>query len=279
MDLQQAPELDFFVDPLPNLDGDARAAHEFLQLALDDEDEPIVDLVRTLGQHAAFATEILARQCRTFIFSISMCGSSTRLLRWDRSGCVVTESFDIREHPELLCEFLWRFSQASSAGRGHDPTVQLASNEEQSLFQSVISRAIRDQLELDDIGMGEALRQHYEPGRVYVVDVLRQGSSTSTHNVRRYLVSRPVISPLSFVGRGTRGYWAVDVATHAVTFLKDTWRFRAIKELEAETLQRLNDLKVRYVPFPAWYGDVCDLPGPALFPSGMCYSSCHHLRC
>lgn len=258
IDLKPHPLHDVFVDPPSDISQGARRSHEFLQLAKGEDHQLIIDLPRTLGQHVAFVTEILARQLRTFLFSISMSGSFARILRWDRSGCVATESFDIRQQPDLLCEFLWRFSQTSNAGRGHDPTVQLASAEEEALFQRVVTEAVRVQLEGTDMSVDHAVREHYAPGRVYGMDILRLGSSGSTEKTRRYLVSRPVISPLSFVGRGTRGYWAVDVDACSIAFLKDTWRFSSVDELEANTLQRLQTLKVRHVPRVAWYGDVCD---------------------
>nr|VWO95587.1 Uncharacterized protein [Ganoderma boninense] len=258
IDLKPHPLHDFFVDPPSNIDQDTRRSHEFLQLAKDEDYQLVIDLPRTLGQHVAFVTEILARQFRTFLFSISMSGSFARILRWDRSGCVTTESFNIREHPDLLCEFLWRFSQTSNAGRGHDPTVQLASAEEEVLFQDVVLHAVRVQLEGSDVVVEDAVREHYAPGRVYAMNISCRASSGGPSKTRRYLVSCPVISPLSFVGRGTRGYWTVDVVSRSIAFLKDTWRFASVDELEADTLQRLQNLGVRHVPRVPWFGDVCD---------------------
>ncbi|TBU27058.1 hypothetical protein BD309DRAFT_859388 [Dichomitus squalens] len=252
IDMQPDPMDDSFIDPPSNNNDKMRDSHEFLRLV---EDDPI-NAIRTLGQHVAFVTEILARQFRTFLFSISLSGSSARLLRWDRSGCVVTEAFDIRQDPETLCEFLWRFSQTSNAGRGHDTSVQLAPPDEQSLFLDALRIEVRAQLELDGPAIEEAVREHYSPGHVYTIDISRQDLPASMDTTRRYLVSRPVISPLTLVGRGTRGYWAVDVVTRSVAFLKDTWRLTAVEELEAHTLQRLNDLGVRHVPLLAWHGDV-----------------------
>ncbi|KAI0762610.1 hypothetical protein C8Q74DRAFT_1371623 [Fomes fomentarius] len=68
--------------------------------------------------------------------------SPARLLRWDRSGCIVSESFDITEQFDLLCDLLWQFSQASPAERGHDVTVEPALPEDESLFHSLITEAV-----------------------------------------------------------------------------------------------------------------------------------------
>lgn len=86
-----------------------------------------------------------------------MSGSFVRILRWDRSGCVATESFNIRwQRPDLLCKFLWCFSQTSGMSRSHDSTVQLASAEEQVLFQDVVSDAVRAQLEGSDVAFEDS---------------------------------------------------------------------------------------------------------------------------
>ncbi|KAI0757382.1 hypothetical protein C8Q80DRAFT_1265315 [Daedaleopsis nitida] len=67
----------------------------------DDEDSVVAQsATKVFGQHVAFDTEILARQYRAFLLSVSMVGSRARLLRWDRSGYIITESFDIREPPD-----------------------------------------------------------------------------------------------------------------------------------------------------------------------------------
>ncbi|RDX40170.1 hypothetical protein OH76DRAFT_1459575 [Lentinus brumalis] len=73
--------------------------------------------------------------------------------------------------------------------------------------------------------------------------------------IRRYIVSRPVISPLCLVGKGTRGFWAVDALSRKVVFLKDTWRTLA---LEGDTLERLSEKGVRNIPPVEWHGEVPD---------------------
>ena len=77
---------------------------------------------------------------------------------------------------------------------------------------------------------------------------------------RRFIISRPVVAPLSLVGRGTRGYWAADTTTRSVVFIKDSWRSCWSESLEAETQQHLSEIGVRFVPPVVWYGDVAN-PG------------------
>ena len=216
---------------------------------------------RTFGQHIAYVTEVFARQIRVFYFSISLSGSRARLFRWDRAGCVLSESFDIRQQPKLLCEFLWRFSQASDASRGHDVTVEVALPAEETLFRTLIEQETSDQLGVSGQQLSQAVQQHYVPGKVFAMHVVTQSLPDTLPHARRFIVSRPVVSPLSQTGRGTRGFWAVDARDHRVLFLKDTWRLSPSTGVEGETLRRLNDLGIRNVPHLVAHGDVpCVLP-------------------
>ncbi len=246
------PSRDFFVDPPSDVDEASRRSHDFLARPADWELRQ--KLHDSLSRHISHAVEIFARQHRLFVFTISMFGSRARFLRWDRAGCVVSESFDIREQPHLLCEMLWRFATASNMERGHDPTVEWALAEEQ-VFMEAIKRHI-----LSQVGPGEdadeMIKLHYHPGHVVAIHVLHHRFTATAENARRFLVSRPVVTPLVMVGRGTRGYWAVDATTKAVVFLKDTWRHSPLPEVEGETLRRLNDLGVRNIPSLVWHGDI-----------------------
>ncbi|RDX49871.1 hypothetical protein OH76DRAFT_1350143 [Lentinus brumalis] len=215
----------------------------------------VMELSKARGQHIAYVVEIFARQFREFFFSISMAGSRARLLRWDRSGCIVSDSFDIRTRPEVLCEFLWRFAQVPPAGRGHDITVEPALAEEGAVFEKLVTEATALQLGVKGPTLRQAVLQHYEPGRVMAVHVLDQDVADESSNVRRLLVSRPVVSPLSLCGKGTRGFWAVDTHTRRVTFLKDTWR-SAAADREGVTLLHMAEVGVRNIPQVVAHGDV-----------------------
>ena len=260
------PALDFFSDPPLEASPDELDAHEFLCVS---EDESLVRRVDGLfGQHIAFATELFSRQHRVFLFTIAIFGSHARFFRWDRAGCIVSSAFDIREEPELLCDFLWRFSQSSDAGRGHDSTVGTARPDEEFMFKNAITEHVRVQLGVEDGELNSAVSEHYQPGRVSAMHVLSHGTVANISNIRRFIVSRPVVSPLSLSGRGTRGYWAVDPSDGSVVFLKDTWR-TPVDELEGHILQRLVSDGVCNIPEVVTYGDVPDgFPAEAHLLSG-----------
>ncbi|CDO74698.1 hypothetical protein BN946_scf184847.g6 [Trametes cinnabarina] len=260
------PTDDFFVDPDPAAPANTLASHDFTRQFLVDDtmDQAQYRKVsaqykhvnRTYGHHLACVVEVFARQQRIFLFTISFSGSMARLHRWDRSGCVVSQAFDVRERPDILAEFLWRFSRLSAAGRGHDNTVRPASPAEESLFRTVVRDYVASQLDIAGVELDKAVSAHYQPEHVTSIRVSSQ--SPGSVGQETYIVSRPVVSPLSLDGRSTRGYWAVNASSKQIGFLKDTWRTCSAKEVEGDVLKRLNELGVRNVPTLATHGDVLE---------------------
>jgi hypothetical protein len=76
-----------------------------------------------MGEITSYAVAQLATQFRTHIFTILVCGGYPRLLRWDRSGAVVTAAFDYCSR--FLGEFFWRYDRTSSGDRGVDLSVSI----------------------------------------------------------------------------------------------------------------------------------------------------------
>ncbi|KAI0664001.1 hypothetical protein C8Q70DRAFT_905844 [Cubamyces menziesii] len=251
------PEADPFIDPSPDLGSDpldGLDAHGFLRQFPDDN--LYTETERSFGLHVAYVTEIFARQHRLFVFTVAMAGSFARFFRWDRSGCIVTQAFDIREQPDTFAEFFWRYSRLSDPERGHDWTVQRASPEQERLFRDTVKEYLGLQLEVTGEELDVALVTHYQPGHAAVVRVDTQESPPDDEEPHFFIVSRPVVTPLHLDGRSTRGYWAVNAKTKQVVFLKDTWRSYPTKEREGDTLRRLNELGVRNVPLLGVHGDV-----------------------
>ncbi|KAI0819185.1 hypothetical protein BC628DRAFT_1283133, partial [Trametes gibbosa] len=249
---------DFFTDPPPGLDPERRATFDCVTQWEDRDTKREVEDAFAL--HLAFVTEVFARQHRNAYHSIALTGSRARLLRWDCAGCIVSKSFDIREHPEHLCEFLWRFSQTSDTMRGHDNTVRPATLREELQFRNVVRDHVRSQLEVEGEALNKAMSQHYCPGRAAVVEIYPHREPLSHGNVWRFIISRPVVTPLSLVGRGTRGNWAVECTTSRLVFLKDTWHVYSggAGTVEGDFLEHLNGLGVRYIPDMFTHGDVPD---------------------
>ncbi|RPD53827.1 hypothetical protein L227DRAFT_480608, partial [Lentinus tigrinus ALCF2SS1-6] len=97
----------------------------------------------------------------------------------------------------------------------------------------------------------DAFRRSIKPGEArYVVKV----------GQHHYLIGRYTNDPpAGLIGRGTKGYVALEWETQRFVFLKDTWRsyYVDIKQ-EGEILQQLNDQGVPYVPTVIAHGDVED---------------------
>ncbi|OBZ78263.1 hypothetical protein A0H81_01928 [Grifola frondosa] len=95
----------------------------------DDDDDSTFEvkteykdkIQRQLITHAVSAMN----QQRTHLYSVLVMHRFARLIRWDRSGTVVTDKFDIKKNPEILGEFFWQFAHATDEVQGFDPTAQL----------------------------------------------------------------------------------------------------------------------------------------------------------
>lgn len=124
--------------------------------------------IGTIGQIVSYATELCARQHRTHCFSISIYGQTARLIRWDRSGAVVSRAFNYHEESWLRI-FAERFDQATRAERGYDMTIRKASRKEESHFVHIITKHIKKQLDPSDDDLADLLDAHYEANKVYRV--------------------------------------------------------------------------------------------------------------
>lgn len=210
---------------------------------------------RNLSEVVRHAADACSRQHRIFFFSILIIGTRARFFRWDRAGGIVTRSFDYKQCPELLCEFLWRFHHANPVQRGVDPSVVIASKAEEMLFVSLVKKHIAFQLGIDEADtekMADALKQHYEKARVARMEVYVNGIQSAP---RVFLVCVPLAVPTSATGRSTRAYWAVEVIAPGkgkVRFLKDAWRIddddvtdegAIYKELEEGAVEFVCDLE------------------------------------
>ena len=259
IEVKKKPELDAFNDPIEDADlTDWKFVLDTRHLSVDDRDQTR----RAFGQNVVYAAEILARQHRHALYSITLSGSIARFIRWDRAGALVTAAFDIRKYPEYLCDFLWCFSLTTDAVRGYDLTVEVAHSTERALFLAAIKAHIPGQAGVgfknDGKAVEEACRVHYVPGQVTAIRIPEEHSM----NVRRFLVSRPLTYPLSAFGRGSRLYWAVEITADGrpkVVLLKDTWRVDPPPSgcTEGATLESMRAAGVaEYLPDVLYHGDV-----------------------
>lgn len=220
------------------------------------DDLPIAskERIEILGQNVGYAATILAQQQREFTFSMIMSGTMIRFLRWDRAGLIVSQAFDCHKEPDVLCQFLWRFQHLSPEQRGFDTTIVKGSTEEHGhLFSAAVKTRACFELGIPSHGQkaDKVLKQHYDPEQLSIVSF----SEGSIH--KTYCFSRPSEAPLSVVGRATKGYWCVDVATGGVCFFKDTWRKDLLGlRYEGEVVRELDKCGVRSAPKLACHSHV-----------------------
>ncbi|GBE86380.1 predicted protein [Sparassis crispa] len=228
------------------------------------------------GQIISYAAETFARQHRTFCFTVIILGNCARIIRWDRSGAVFTEKFDYKRKPFILGKFLWRFSHHSLEAQGYDPSATMVT--EGSDYYNLMTQYANTKLTSGDY-VREFFKKSLEAGwpwwSLQVNDELptprdvemgRLGVAVGAHTASEapratrpacYLVGKPHFIADGMVGRGTRGYVALDCQTSKFVFLKDSWRVdHEDIEKEGEVLRRLNDVNVRNVPTLVCHGDV-----------------------
>ncbi|KAI9442014.1 hypothetical protein BJY52DRAFT_1229263 [Lactarius psammicola] len=192
--------------------------------------------VSTAGQITTYAALQLDSQYRTHVFSVLVVGDYARLIRWDRSGAIVTAPIYYQRDPELL-DFFTRYDQAERPVRGHDDSVRKATSAE--VQQAVCaSEDFRVPLEL------------------LVVTVPLQGRESEC---REYIIKPPVARPHTPPGRATRTSIAYDVQRNCIVFFKDSWRVAADEiSREGDLYAILNEAGVRNVPRCSASGDIGD---------------------
>ncbi|EJF59442.1 hypothetical protein DICSQDRAFT_172040 [Dichomitus squalens LYAD-421 SS1] len=78
------------------------------------------------GQLMSHAERVFTYQHRTALFMIFVNGPEFRVIRWDRSGCIVTEALnyvETLEHTKRLLHFLYAFSKMTPEQQGVDTTA------------------------------------------------------------------------------------------------------------------------------------------------------------
>ncbi|KAH9889980.1 hypothetical protein C8Q73DRAFT_146831 [Cubamyces lactineus] len=239
---------------------------------LDTEVEP---RKKVRSQITGYAEKVFKLQPRTHLFMLFVIGRQFRILRWDRSGVVVTPRTDYFLHPELLFDFLWRIGQASRDQLGLDPTATLikpGSAEYQRMDKLAKEEATdlvakRDTIVAsgDENKMFAYVRKMFRDSLADDWPRWKLSVPQADGSTRYFLVGKPRFEAPGLVGRATQGYVAMDpLATEEkrqLVWLKDAWRtFYDLVEPEGVVLEQLRGAAVPNVPTLLCHGD---LPGQA----------------
>jgi hypothetical protein len=185
----------------------------------------------TLGQITAYAATQLGSQFRTHVYSVLIVKNTARILRWDRSGTIVTEAIEYNESP-LLAEFFRRYSTAPPEMRGADQTVSVPTPAE--------AAAAREALKLDD-----------------TTPLVKLEIPSIDGTSHYFVTSTPRATLYTPPGRATRGFQAYNISQGTLVFLKDSWRVD-LPDIQAEglTYETLRKAAVRNVPHCLVSGDI-----------------------
>ncbi|KAK0495561.1 hypothetical protein EDD18DRAFT_1169871 [Armillaria luteobubalina] len=193
----------------------------------------------TRGQLVSCVNAQMASQYRTHLFTVFICAEKARLLRWDRSGVIVTHAFPYdSDESTYLQEFFWRLSHADDATRGWDITVTEPTPDEAALARHSL-----------DINESEAL---YKFAVHDDVDL----NAEPTY----FIAGRPFESHAYPTGHATRCFIAYHLAENRNVFMKDTWRTVAPDLVaEGQIYERLHKAEI---PNIAEFILAGDIPGP-----------------
>ena len=228
---------------------------------------------------AAYVSHVMARQQRAAHFSFIINNTIARVVRWEHAGPTFTEPFDYVQNPELMCEFLWRFSMLSDEDQGCDYSAKLLGKRHKwyKLMDTIARGPLEGQPEdiCEDEGTvvpfpgdpsssASPLRTFKYVRQMFAAslddDWPRYRVAVPTDRPGRFkyfLIGKPTVQAPQMVGEGPRGYVAVDVETKRFVWLKDTWRpYYAGVDTEGDILRRLHAAQVPNISTVLCAGDI-----------------------
>ncbi|KAI0808256.1 hypothetical protein C8Q74DRAFT_1213922 [Fomes fomentarius] len=224
--------------------------------------------VKVREQILAYAELLMAVQQRLAVFMLFIIGRRCRLMRFDRSGSIVTHLVDYFVEWEFFCDILWRISQCSDSQLGYDPTAERLSPRDAD-YNEMDRLAKADATDLDH--KERVLGAEDRPQDGFVFAYVRGMFADSLvkrwpryrlqvpdgDNVRHFLVGKPTFRAKGLAGRATRGYVALDCTTKRFVWLKDVWRALYLTaEKEGDVLAQLNASHVYGVPTLLCHSDI-----------------------
>ncbi|TFY69131.1 hypothetical protein EVG20_g3283 [Dentipellis fragilis] len=216
---------DPFADPSPTREIPDRDDYVF--------EKTSKEATKARGQLISYAAAHMSTQFRCFCFSICIINETdARLMRWDRSGVIVTERFNFTQEDSPLADFLWRFNHLNGVQRGFDLSVTPASDEE--------TRLARDDFDMKD-------------GNIHKVLVRNDADGVNHY----FLIAAPAEYRLVVTGRASFGYVALDLQEKKKVWLKDSWRIDLTEmEKEYQIYAKLRHYHVRNIAPLVCGGDV-----------------------
>ncbi|KAI0641684.1 hypothetical protein C8Q79DRAFT_1014110 [Trametes meyenii] len=282
---RQKPDAAFFKSHMVPSDGRPSWADQIVSVEFkrhetdmdpfDDRDEENVDASalerkKVRGQLIGYAEHIFRVQQRVALFMLLVIGRNFRVIRWDRSGAIVTRAVDYVAQPHILCKLLWQLSLQTEEGLGMDPsTTRLFVHDEDHKLMDAFAEEVDTDLATEE-GVVTTVDLQADPLIFKYVRLAFRCSLTpnwphyrvhvpSDGGQRSFLIGKPLFHARGMSGRGTRGYVALDCKTKRFVWLKDAWRvhYESVDQ-EGATLEQLNQKSVPYVPTLVCHGDILE---------------------
>lgn len=229
------------------------------------------------GQLASYVAHAYNHQQRTALYAFFVNRRKIRVTRWDKSGIIFTPAFDYVDNPELLCDLLWGFSLLTDKQQGLDPTaILLKPTDPEYAAMTTAAKALEMDLSDDE---GTVVDFDESVDKPYVFKFQRKMFAASLdpewprykllvpgdNGPQEFLVCKPCFVAQGVLGRGTRGYVALECTTNAalecttnrLVFLKDTWRplYDGVEQ-EGSTIEKLFKAGVPNIPTLVCHGDL-----------------------
>lgn len=183
----------------------------------------------TRGQIAMYADLQFRHQHRKCAHQLTICGCWCRFSFWDRSGVLVSQSFNYVNEPQLLMEFLWKFAHLDDRDQGWDESVAWANVKERHLFESALhaqgaSGGLPDELILLSLDQRfPVCKVLVSDDHAYLADNTGRLCGNGRYQPREFIIGAPFYTTCSTPGRGTRAFLAYDLQDGTIKFMKDTW--------------------------------------------------------
>lgn len=220
----------------------------------------------TQGQLISYALQMFRYQHRTCLYSIIVMGHNARIIRWDRSGAIVTEKFNYVKDPAKLCHFFLAFARATPTEQGYDTTVTPVLND-------TADWELMDVMSKQQLKWRDYAREFFETSiadpttkrwKMTVVETkLDRSKKKKIKEKIEVLVGAAHVPCDSVVGRGTRIFVGLRCKSKPLddpdicpfVALKDVWRVQVL-EKEGDIMRELNKAGVKSIPTVAVHSDV-----------------------
>ncbi|KAI0685725.1 hypothetical protein BC835DRAFT_1309836 [Cytidiella melzeri] len=186
------------------------------------------------AQIAKYATQLMLRQHRAFVFILYIVDNEAFITRWDRVGCIITTPIKYMEEPAKILNFVYRLALMSRNELGYDTTAELATSAEVQMLKD----------------FAQDFKNPYVTScATEILDNQVTCANVADTNRGEYFIGKHSVASYSPTGRATKGYVTFNKQKpKRLCFMKDYWRPNSNKiPKELDVYQKLNTEGVRYV--------------------------------